>query len=160
MHLIFEKFVRNFYRTEIKEAGVEIGSKRYKWDTFDGDDLFRSRIPTLSTDTTIRSPSKTIIIDTKFYAHALVSNRGADKYHRSHLSQIMDYMRSAIKLSEGPVYGMLLYPTVNLPINDEGTIEGLRVKVATINLASPWEEIHKSLLGLLDTFSEEKKKVA
>ncbi len=33
MHLIFEKFVRNFYRTERKAPGLEIGSKKYKWET-------------------------------------------------------------------------------------------------------------------------------
>lgn len=160
MHVVFEKFVRNFYRAELKDPRLEIGSKKYNWITSNCDDLFKNRIPTLSTDTTIQGSGRTIIIDTKFYSETLVSNWGSEKYSREHLSQIMDYMRSAGKLNNGPIYGMLLYPTVQLPIHDEGTVEGLRVKVATINLLSPWDEIHQNLLGLLDTFTTTKYKAA
>ncbi len=72
----------------------------------------------------------------------------------------MDYMRSALKESQTPTYGMLLYPTVDLPINDVGTVEGFRIKIATINLMADWKDIHKNLLLLIENFETNKIKAA
>ena len=47
------------------------------------------------------------------------------------------------------VEGMLLYPTVDRELDLRYTMHGFPVRVATVNLAAEWEEVHARLLALL-----------
>ena len=46
--------------------------------------------------------------------------------------------------------GMLLYPTVNRPLDEEADIQGHNIRVSTIDLSDSWEEIEARLLSFLE----------
>jgi 5-methylcytosine-specific restriction enzyme subunit McrC len=147
MFRVFESFVLNFYKRELLGVNVRRDG-RLRWNIQTQSDLFAERVPDLNTDISIFHPDKTLIIDTKFYQDALVSNRGQPKYRREHLSQLMEYLRISQRDYNKLAVGALLYPAVNQSIFDIGTIEGFSICVATVDLSKSWEEIHSSLIEL------------
>ena len=46
--------------------------------------------------------------------------------------------------------GMLLYPTVDRPLDEEADIQGHNIRVSTIDLSDSWEEIEDRLLSFLE----------
>ena len=44
---------------------------------------------------------------------------------------------------------MLLYPSVGAPMDVQLEIQGMKMRVATLNLAKPWGEIHEELISLV-----------
>jgi len=45
---------------------------------------------------------------------------------------------------------MLLYPTTTADVDEAMKVQGHRIRVATVNLAARWEDIHARLLALVD----------
>lgn len=148
MFRIFESFVLNFYKREL--SGVKVGrDSRLKWSVETQSDLFAERVPELNTDISIFYTDETLVMDTKFYVDALVSNRGyKKKYRREHLSQLMEYLRISEREYGKSARGMLLYPTVGEDVNDSGKIEGFQISICTVDLSKEWSEIRKRLLWL------------
>jgi 5-methylcytosine-specific restriction enzyme subunit McrC len=72
MPTIFEAFVRNFYRQEQNEFSV--GSELIPWDTGPMPLEHENFLPSMRTDVTLRSCSRTVVIDAKFYPQTLVSH--------------------------------------------------------------------------------------
>jgi 5-methylcytosine-specific restriction enzyme subunit McrC len=108
-------------------------------------------LPSMLTDTTLESPNGVIIIETKFYLNALLSNRGgSEKIRSQHLYQLMSYISNKAKSCQKPVEGILLYPTVASAIMADYVIQGHRVRICTIDLSKPWQEISRSLIAILD----------
>lgn len=148
MDRVFEKFVKNFYSYHLRDCSVS--SPIYEWAIESTDNLFIQGIPELRTDVVIESSDKRIIIDAKFYLEAMKQTLGGGfKFRRDHLSQLMEYMRTAQNRSPKKTYGMLLYPTVDSDINTTGNIENFTVKIATIDLFKNWDEIEQKLLSLV-----------
>lgn len=154
MAALFEKFLRNFYLRELINA--KVSAQRLTWDIHYSSDLqFKERIPALLTDISIVDEDRVLVIDAKFYQEAMTSNQGNRfKYRRDHISQIMEYLRTSKKKYAKDVYGVLLYPTVEIDINDFGVVEGLPVRIATVDLSKPWSEIKCKLLELHQIASE------
>jgi len=65
MSFIFEAFVRNFYRREQNQFSV--GSEVIPWDMSPDSVGHAAYLPSMLTDVTLRSPTRTIVIDAKFY---------------------------------------------------------------------------------------------
>jgi 5-methylcytosine-specific restriction enzyme subunit McrC len=161
MFRVFESFVLNFYKREL--SGAKVGrDSRLRWDVQTDSDLFAERVPDLNTDITIFQDKRTLVIDTKFYLEALVSNRGKPKYRREHLSQLMEYLRISERDYKKPAVGILLYPTVDNSIFDVGTIEGFSICIATVDLTQSWDSIHAALIKLAegDLFSRLQKEAS
>jgi 5-methylcytosine-specific restriction enzyme subunit McrC len=149
MHAIFQEFVRCFYATEQKKFNVT--TPQVFWDLTNSDPLHLSHLPNMYTDIMLRSPDRTMIIDTKFYAHIL-RGRGNPKVQSPHLYQIFTYL-SQWHQSSGNVKkpdGMLLYAkTTEKDLDLEYVISGYRLRVKTLDLNKPWQTIHDCLLELL-----------
>src|SRR5262249_4596209 len=109
-------------------------------------------LPAMHTDITLRSKSRIIIIDTKFYREALVENKFGDKKVRSdHLYQLFSYLKN-IKSQPGnecSAEGILLYPAVSRSIDLAFNIGGHQLRVRTLRLDRPWQQIHAELCSLL-----------
>ena len=147
MPLLFEEFVRNFYRQHAE--GYKMGPRIISWDTqgvFNGADL----LPQMKTDVTLESPNRKIIIDCKFYENALGGGQFNEKFYSSHLYQILAYLRNQAK-QEGweAVEGILLYPAVNQKLHHTLHIESHTVQIVTLDLDQPWQKIRDRLLELL-----------
>ncbi len=105
----------------------------------------------METDTSLISPTRKIIIETKYVAGALITGRyNKQKLRSSHLYQLASYLKNVGEGSTVQPEGILLYPAVHeTPTNLRYEVWGYRVSARTINLNRSWREIHADLLGLL-----------
>jgi 5-methylcytosine-specific restriction enzyme subunit McrC len=150
MRRIFEKFVRNFFarrQTNFKH----VKSERMDWLAApeDGSDL--SVLPMMNTDVTLRSGTRTIIIECK-YTQSLYENRFQGKRLRApHLYQLSAYLRNLENNCEADrtAEGILLYPTTSESLDLSFRLHGHRVSIRTLDLNQPWTAIEKRMLALL-----------
>lgn len=151
MSALFEEFVRNFYKRELKDA-KKVGGEWINWDGTAGNEESRKVLPMMETDISLTFRGRKVIIDTKYYKEAMQTNRGAEKLISENLYQLFAYlMNSEAKggLDE-KCEGMLLYPVVKEEHSYEYTIKGHRMAIKTINLNQNWKQIEKDLLALIN----------
>lgn len=106
----------------------------------------------MRTDITLENDKIVLIIDAKFYPEALKLNEyGTRKLHSSNLYQILTYVSNRSTESElRPVHGMLLYPTFELQRPLDYILQGHKIRIASIDLCLPWQEIHRNLLSFVN----------
>jgi 5-methylcytosine-specific restriction enzyme subunit McrC len=150
MALVFQAFVRNFYR--IEQSRFSVVPLQLRWDATAQNASDHDLLPVMTTDIFLRSPDRKIIIDTKYYASALTEHHGKKSFHSDHLFQLFAYLKNA--RTRGAEYltpeGVLLYPAVGERLNSRFAIQGHPVTVATVNLDQPWKDIRIGLLDLLE----------
>lgn len=143
MAYIFEEFVRNFYKTELKYSKVY--RKLIKWDTVGEVDSY---LPVMETDITLEKDDALAIIDTKYYKEPLAVNYNKEKIRINNLYQIYAYVQNIKKDKYKKVVGVLLYPLTGEPLNLKYNICGYDFYVFSIDLNKPWRDIHDRLLQL------------
>lgn len=149
---VFEAFVRNFYRREQRTFSVE--PLLLNWNAEELSDTGEGQLPTMRVDVFLRSGERRIIVDTKYYADALQTYRGAQTFHSSHLYQLFAYLRNAQGVRSTERYdGMLLYPEARSRPEATYRIHGHSICLATVNLAQPWPLISRRLLELIQSQS-------
>jgi 5-methylcytosine-specific restriction enzyme subunit McrC len=67
MHNLYQRFVLEYYRKHYPE--FKVTAAQIDWDIDDGIIDF---LPAMKTDITIEYKGKTLIIDTKYYAHTML----------------------------------------------------------------------------------------
>lgn len=155
MWKIFEDFVHNFYHHE--QDAYRVRSRQIQWD-FDtaAPTAARERFPSMQTDIVLEPTpdaprDRALIIDTKFYGDTLQAHHGKQSYHSANLYQLFSYLKNAE--AKGSPYtraeGLLLYPTTGPELEDAATIQGHRLRIATIDLAQNWAGIRQDLLKLI-----------
>jgi len=150
MSTIFEDFVRDFFRTGQTEFTVR--SEVITWDAAAMDPLHMSYLPPqMVTDVSLRSLSRTIVIDTKYYRKTLSRYKGNEKIWSPNLYQLFAYLKN-LERHGGPdatADGVLLYPAVGQGIDLQYIIGGHRLRVKTVDLDVHWRQIHTELLGII-----------
>lgn len=148
MHAIFEAFVRAFASMHLK--GAKVGGTNIQWAGCSFSDEARALLPQMRTDVTVEFPTRKLILDCKYYRQAVVSNLGRTKLHSAHLYQLFAYLQNqGTEPGWTKCEGMLLYPTVETPLDCRYELSGHPVRVATLDLSQPWPTIHATLLGYL-----------
>ena len=149
MRRIFEKFVRNFFAR--RQRVFRVKSDRMDWFAEAEGESDLTYLPTMTTDVSLRSPDRTIIIECK-YTDSLYQNRFfEDKLKSPHLYQLSTYLRN-LENSGGAdcrAEGILLYPTVRQSLNQTFQLHGHRVSIRTLNLDLPWAMIEQQMLSLI-----------
>ena len=112
MGLIFQHFIRNFFRFEQNRYIVKGESFSWQIEQYYG--WGHKLMPTMNTDTSLLSDDRVIIIECKWAAETL--QRG--KLRSDHLYQLSAYMRH-YRHSGWPasVEGLLLYPLSDKPVD-------------------------------------------
>ncbi|MCI0755742.1 5-methylcytosine restriction system specificity protein McrC [Teichococcus vastitatis] len=150
MSVVFEAFLRNFYRAE--QDSFRVGGEQLDWDVLCEDPAHATYLPAMRTDLTLRAPGRTIVVDAKFYKQTLTQHWGGPERVRSaHLYQLLTYLRHAQgeAPSSAKPEGLLLYPrTGGQDLRLDYTLAGHRVRVHTLDLDRDWSEIHEELLSL------------
>jgi len=147
MRILFENFVRNFYRIhtdyQVKREGIE-------WRWIPSDEVAAELLPKMQTDISLTSDTRKIIIECKFTPEATQRYYEAENLRSEHLYQIHAYLSNLPddKLRE-TCEMILLYPTVDLPLSASYMDQGRKVSIQTINLNQPWPSIHEDLLELV-----------
>ncbi len=144
MARLYEKFIFNFFKYELKDIKTTSSIVKWKLDEIPRDNL----LPHMETDIELERLGKKLIIDTKYYANALVKSNFSEtkKLISSNLYQIFAYVKNTEY--DGEVSGMLLYPTVNYDLNLEYKMSGNKIFIRTVNLGEDFEKIKSSLLNI------------
>jgi 5-methylcytosine-specific restriction enzyme subunit McrC len=150
MRRIFEKFVRNFF-VRRQSTFKDVKSERMDWfaTAEGGSDL--NLLPLMNTDVTLRSASRTIIIECKYTESLYQSRFLVEKLRSSHLYQLGAYLRN-IENNGGAdrkAEGILLYPTAGKSLEQSFRLHGHRVSIRTLDLNQPWTMIEEQLLSLI-----------
>ena len=151
MGRVFEAFVRNFLRREQRAAAVSSDVLRWRGATATAPAAL-PLLPVMRTDTTLTTPARRLVIDTKFYARPLAGSRfdGA-RLLAPHLYQLLAYLRNQPAAPGQRVEGMLLYAAsaASGALALDYQLEGFRVQVRTLDLSQPWLQIRQALLELV-----------
>jgi 5-methylcytosine-specific restriction enzyme subunit McrC len=150
MAKLFERFVRNFYRRE-QSMFPKVGGEQFEWAAVEADDAARAFLPAMRTDVCLVSRERKLVVDCKYYSQTLGGYYDAKTLHASHLYQLLAYLRN-LAVGAGPLQrleGMLLYPTVDRELDLRYTVHGHPIRVATVDLARDWTDIHRRLLDLI-----------
>jgi 5-methylcytosine-specific restriction enzyme subunit McrC len=146
MGILFEEFVRNFYRKE--QNFYKVYREDILWDIAAGDTSF---LPKMQTDISLERKNKKIIIDTKYYRDALTEHYDIEKIKSENMYQMFAYLKNTETTSKvnRNCAGILLYPTVTKQFDISVTIKGHDISFKTINLNQEWPNIEKDLLAVI-----------
>jgi 5-methylcytosine-specific restriction enzyme subunit McrC len=149
MAAVFEEFIRNFY--SMKQSQFTVRRTQPNWNATAMQPADLRFLPTMTTDVTLSSARRTIIIDAKYYRDALQTNYGSRTVHSSNLYQLLAYLRACDqKVSTGQsIEGMLVYPVGVQCVDLSYIIDGYPVRIYTLNLGQPWYRIESDLLALV-----------
>ncbi len=148
MRRIFEKFVRNFFRRRQRSFSVKVDQVRWDATALAGSNI--DLLPRMKTDVTLRSASRTVIIECKYTESLYQRNFLRDKLRSAHLYQLNAYLRNFASESVGVTpEGILLYPTAGQQLDESYRMQGHSVRVKTVDLARPWQDIEADLLRLI-----------
>ncbi|WP_460581685.1 5-methylcytosine restriction system specificity protein McrC, partial [Hymenobacter luteus] len=148
MARVFEQFVRNFYRLEQRRFRVLSETIQWQAEAEAPDAL--GLLPTMITDTSLESPERKIILDTKYYAAALKPRYNQQKLISPHLYQLYAYLQNQPKAPDQQLEGILLYPAATQALDVRYSLGGHPVRIVTLDLSQPWPHIAAALLGLID----------
>lgn len=148
MAQLFEQFVRNFYRMEQRQ--FRVSSETIAWQAEAETAEALALLPAMITDTSLESPERKIILDTKYYAAALRPRYDQQKLISPHLYQLYAYLQNQPTQPGQQLEGILLYPAAAQTLDVRYTLGGHPVRVVTVNLAQPWPGIAADLLTLVD----------
>jgi 5-methylcytosine-specific restriction enzyme subunit McrC len=148
MPALFEDFLRNFYRSEL--SGYSAKSEIMPWLAEAENEADIALLPVMKTDITLRSPTRTIVADAKYYREMLSGGRYDPKVNPGHLYQLVTYLRHVhAREPDRKISGLLLYPSSGQALRLTYTLLGTPVIVTNINLSAEWRDIHNELLGLI-----------
>ncbi len=148
MAYLFENFVRNFYKRELR--GCVVKREDIFWDVVDFNNGHISYLPKMQTDISIETGNRKIIIDTKFYKDAFTHNMDSMKLNSNNLYQLFSYLKN-IEAKGGlniNAEGILIYPLVDKEIEYDYFIQGHKVKIRAVNLNQEWKLIHERLIDI------------
>ena len=149
LHRVYERFVANFYRMQLKGWDVH-AQKRLDWHAQEASEHLPSMVPDLILRE--KETGRMLMLDTKFTAQSLVENQwGKPVYDSSHLYQLYAYLRSQEQLSDAHrnAVGILLYPVVEGRLSESVNLQGHEVRIESVDLAARWQEVERQLLALV-----------
>jgi 5-methylcytosine-specific restriction enzyme subunit McrC len=149
MASLFESFVRNFYK--IEQSRFKVKREDIEWKFVPETETDSSMLPKMSTDISLLSSSRKIIIDTKFYKEAFKVRFTQEKINSNHLYQLFSYLINQESDSEitKTCEGMLLYPAVGDDFKFSFKYENHSIKIISINLNQDWSGIKSDLLKII-----------
>ena len=143
---LFEKAVGGFYDTVLSPRGwlVRTGSK-LNWQVESPTPGIQQLLPRMTTDIIIEptagagmTTGSRLVIDTKFTSMVGTGRYGKPTLHSGYLYQIYAYLRSQERPTDPlslTASGMLLHPSVGEEFDEAATIQGHRIRFATVDLA-------------------------
>jgi 5-methylcytosine-specific restriction enzyme subunit McrC len=147
MRVLFEDFVRNFYRIN---TDYKVKREDIYWRWIAADQVAEGLLPKMQTDISLTSKIRKIIIDCKYTPEAVKPHFGAERLRSSHLFQIHAYMDNLPHDTLSDTCEMiLLYPTTETPLSAAYAHRAHKIYIRTIDLDQPWQSIHNDLLALV-----------
>lgn len=150
MALLFEAFVRNFYKKEQKKFRI-VKKEIIQWQLGASETNQKQYLPQMETDITLENDSQKIIIEAKYYRETMSLNFGKLKLKSPNLYQLFSYLLNQEDGSPKTqtATGILLYPTVENDYDLTYQFKGHSIQIHTLNLNSDWKKISERLLALV-----------
>jgi 5-methylcytosine-specific restriction enzyme subunit McrC len=155
---LYEKAIGGFYRFHLHQSEWVVSTgKPLSWPLQDPTSGIAQVFPSMRTDIVIdrRDRPQRLVIDTKF-TH--VFGRGwyrEQTLRAGHVYQLYAYLRSQ-EGQEDPgaawaaaADGLLLHPAIGVAVDESVSIQGHRLRFATVDLAASHGEIRSRLLALI-----------
>ena len=150
MERLYENFIINFYTREQSRYRINHRGRGIAWVDDGTPEHQRTKIPRMEADVILEAPDRRLIMDAKFYRHAF-GGRFGGKLHSGNLYQLLAYLRNReATAASGPRHdGMLLYPTVGVPVRVDVRLEGYAIRARSVDLSQDWRGIHREMLALI-----------
>ena len=150
MSRLYEKFILEYYRREHPELNAS--ASYIKWQLDEG---FDDMLPAMQSDIMLSRGNTVLIIDAKYYAHAMQQQFDKRTVHSNNLYQIFTYVKNKeaeLANVSHEVSGMLLYAQTDEEIQPDAEyhMSGNRIGVNTLSLDRPFEDIRAQLDGIAD----------
>ena len=157
---LFEAAVGGFYATVLRPRGWKVRTGRWlDWQVEHLTGGMDEILPSMQTDIELETPvargrdtRSRVVIDTKF-THILSPGRAGDEKLRSaYIYQMYAYLRSQESDGDPPsqnASGLLLHPSVGHDVDEWATIQGHRIRFATVDLAADSVAIRRRLLAVV-----------
>ena len=153
---LFERAVGGFYDVVLSPHGwlVRCGGT-LGWQIEQKTRGIDQILPTMRTDVVLdHAPSgRRIVIDTKFTSIVTAGWYREETLRSGYVYQIYAYLRSQVGRGDDladSATGVLLHPSVGGMVDETVTIQGQRIRFATVDLAAPSGEIRSQLLRLCE----------
>ncbi len=147
MNVLFEEFLRNFYRREKPDCLVS--RPQVHWQMTPATDEASKLLPKMHPDIVLDTEDRVTIMDAKYYREALGGRFDQEKLISPNLYQLFAYYEN-FDSGEKKKEAMLVYPTVSRTIDVRYLRGGDSLRICTINLNQPWKGIKNDLLQLVD----------
>lgn len=153
---LFERAICNFFAAELPRAeGWRVyPGKQIYWPVGVASPGIRAHLPMMVTDIILENEreDRRIIIDTKF-TNILTGAQFGDgqRFKTGHIYQLYSYLRSQEREDDPRSLtseGMLLYPAINVDVDEAAALQGHTLRFATINLAVPTASVVEKLRQL------------
>jgi 5-methylcytosine-specific restriction enzyme subunit McrC len=107
-----------------------------------------NHLPDMRTDITLRAQGRHIVIEAKCTAHTHQSSYGTTKLRSDHLYQLLAYLTNLRARGIDPV-GLLLYAQAGHDMRYDYELQGIPVRVRSLDLEQPWRTVRSDLLALI-----------
>jgi 5-methylcytosine-specific restriction enzyme subunit McrC len=147
---LFESFLRKFYARE-QATYPNVSKSHIYWQDVDGSSGSLSLLPRMETDISLKSDTHSLIVEAKFYSAPFVTRRESEieKLRSGHLYQLYAYLRNASLVEGRLVDGLLVYASPDGEITEDFTLQGHRIRVATVDLTAAIPALRDRLLRLV-----------
>ncbi len=162
---LYEQAVAGFYEATLTTQGWRVTSQSpIEWPLGNNNERASSLVPRMVRDIVLdrTAPSRPyadlrIVIDTKFTSIVSAGQHGNETFKSGNIYQIYAYLRS----QENPAdplsldsRGVLLYPSLGADYDETATIQGHRIRFATVNLAADSPTIRCQLLRVVNDWEK------
>ena len=114
----------------------------------------------MNADAVLRSLGRTLVVECKFYQETLQSGRWSEKQklRSQHLYQLTAYLENIrpCLAADCELEGILLYPAVNTHIQEDIMLAGKQIKVCTLELNAPWDQVSNQLIEIVGECGQQK----
>lgn len=149
MHNIYERFVANFYRIHLDNWTVT-PQKLLHWYERSSSRFLPSMHPDLFMQD--NNSGRIVFLDTKFSDSLKTGRWGVERFDSAHLYQMYTYVKTQEHLSDShrEASGILLYPTTRQEgMSEKVALRDIIIRVETVDLAAPWQQIERKLLDII-----------
>ena len=158
---LYEDAVAGFYDAVLPHGKWRVKPQhRLSWQLVNPTPSLREFMPGMIADIVmdchnLRNPSegRRIVIDTKFMSIITSGWQREQSLRSGNIYQIYAYLRSQEDTGDplsSNATGVLLYPSLGVDYDEEATIQGHRIRFATVDLAADTRTIRRQLLRIVE----------